>query len=147
MKKKTALFLSIIFCFLVSSAFAEDVLKQLSINEALNNEKVKKSLYDEVALYWGDQPYKKIIENYGEFKVSKRTNAFMKSKKNACQWALASAIKVLQNRALREGGNAVINIKSNIKNNESSSCSDFSCLAGSVMVNVALKGTVVKLAE
>lgn len=100
-----------------------------------------------VALYWGDQPHKKIVKNYGEFKTSKRTNAFMKTTKNACQWALASAIKVLQNRALREGGNAVINIKSNIKNNEISICSDFSCLAGSAMVNVALKGTVVKLVE
>lgn len=147
MKKKTALFLSMILYFSVSLAFAEDVLKQFSINEALNNEKVKESLHDEVALYWGDQPHKKIVKNYGEFKTSKRTNAFMKTTKNACQWALASAIKVLQNRALREGGNAVINIKSNIKNNESSSCSDFSCLAGSVVVNVALKGTVVKLAE
>jgi len=147
MKKKTALFLLMIFYFSVSLAFAEDVLKQFSINEALNNEKVKESLHDEVALYWGDQPHKKIVKNYGEFKTSKRTNAFMKTTKNACQWALASAIKVLQNRALREGGNAIINIKSNIKNNESSSCSDFSCLAGSVMVNVVLKGTVVKLSE
>ena len=147
MKKRTMLCFLLIFCFSISSTYAADVLKNFSISEALSNEKVKNSLHDDIALYWGSQPHHKVIKKYGIFKTSKRTNAFMKSKENACQWALASAIKSLQHRAVREGGNAVINIKSNIKNNERSSDTDFFCLVGNVMVNVALKGTVVELAE
>jgi len=147
MKKKTVLFFAVIFCFLASTTSANDVLSKFSISDALQNEKVKQSLNNDIALYWGDQSHKEIIKNYGSFKTSKRTNAFMKTKESACQWALASAVKALQDRAVKEGGNAVINIKSNIKNNEESSSTDFTCLAGSAMVNVALNGTVVNLAE
>ena len=70
-----------------------------------------------------------------------------KSGEQACEWTLASAIIELQNRASSEGGNAIINIKSNIKNELSSSATDFDCLRGSKMVNVALEGTVVTLGK
>lgn len=71
----------------------------------------------------------------------------MKSDENACQWAFLSAILSLQNRAEKEGGDAVVNIVSNIHNKPMSSENQFECLVGSIMVNVALKGTVVKLAK
>jgi len=130
---------------LSSAAYAGDVISKFPINNALNNEKVKESLNNDVALYWGDQSHQAINKNFGSYKVSKRTNAFGKTKEYACQWALAAAVKTLQDRAVKEGGNAVIDIKSNIKNREESSATDFTCLVGTMMVNVALKGTVVEL--
>ncbi len=131
----------------VMTARAADVKETFSIKDALANDKVKNALVKDVALYWGDQSHPKVLQTYGEYKTSKRTNAFGKSREFACQWALASAIKVLQERAVREGGNAVINIRSNVQNNELSSSDRFECLAGSMMVNAALKGDVVKLAD
>ena len=139
------LFLTTLFS--MATVQAADVTVSLSIQDALANAKVKNALLKDVALYWGDQEHPKVVQTFGEFKTSKRTSTFGKGREFACQWALASAIKVLQDRALKEGGNAVINIKSNIQNNEKSSSSQFECLAGSMMVNVALKGTVVKLAQ
>ena len=130
-------------CCTASSAIAADVSLKFSIQEALNDIKISEVLNDQVTLYWGEQQYLTVKNNYGSFKVSKRTNAFGKKKEEACRWALASAIKALQERALREGGNAVINITSNIKNMEYSSKEDYECLAGSFLVNVALKGDVV----
>lgn len=132
---------------MASFAMARDVFVQFAIEDAMNNLNVKSGLYADIKLYWGDQEYPEVKTTYGEYKTSQRTNALGKSKEDACQWALASSIKELQARALREGGNAVVNIKSNIKNRERSSETEYDCLAGGFMVNVALKGTVVKLAE
>lgn len=134
-------------CCCISSAQAEDELVRFSIKQALENERVRQALVNDIALYWGDQSYAAPVKNFGKFKTTKRTNAFGKGRESACQWALASALKVLQERALIEGANAVVNIKSNIKNKEMSSSDLYECLAGSMMVNVALKGTVVQLAK
>ncbi len=68
-----------------------------------------------------------------------------KSDEKACNWAFLSAMIALRDRALNEGGNAVVNIKSNYKQNEMSSNTEFECHAGAIMSGVALKGTVVKL--
>lgn len=131
---------------LTTLAQAEDVKVRFSIQDAMVNPKIQAKLGD-VKLYWGNQKHPKVVKNFGEFKTSNRTNAFMKGREEACQWALASGLIRLQERALKEGGNAVIDIRSNIKNREMSSATEYECLAGSMMVNVALKGTVVKLAN
>jgi len=129
-----------------STVLAGDQKLTLSIKEAMENPKVKRLLEENnVKLYWGKQSHPRVKARFGEYKTSKRTNAFLKSKSRACQWALASALLTLQERALKEGGDAVINIRSNIKNREFSSETQYECLAGNMMVNVALKGEVVKL--
>ena len=125
---------------------AADSLLTFSIQDAMQNPKIKAKLKG-IKLYWGGQDHARIINNFGEFKTSQRSNAFGKSKESACQWALLSSILRLQDRALKEGGNAVVNIRSNVQNVEFSSETEFQCLAGTMMVNTALKGTVVKLAE
>jgi uncharacterized protein YbjQ (UPF0145 family) len=53
----------------------------------------------------------------------------------------------LKKRAIQEGGNAVVNIKSNYKNNLTASDDSFECGAGAIMSGVALVGTVVKIEE
>ncbi len=145
MKRHIYIGIVLVACFLASPVIAADVLERYSIAEAMNLEKVKALFGDDIAFYWGEQPHPAVSKTYGTFKTSKRTNAFGKTHVDACAWAMASALVGLRDRAAREGGNAVINIVSNIKNVEESSQTDFTCLAGSVMVNVALKGKVVYL--
>ena len=128
-------------------AFSADVMEKFDIATAMEYKDVKELFSGDVAFYWGDQAHPAVEKTYGNFKASKRTNALGKSRGDACAWAMASALDALQKRAQREGGNAVINIVSNIKNNPESSQTEFSCLAGTMMVNVALKGDVVKLAK
>ncbi len=69
----------------------------------------------------------------------------MKENEDACARALASALLVFKDRARKEGGNAVIDLKSNLNDREEASATEYSCMVGSMMVNVALKGTVVTL--
>ena len=128
-----------------SIVLAEDVIKDCSIEQALNNEKVKKALGTEVEFYFGGQSHGKVIKNFGTFRSNKKTNAFMKAKEQACQWAFASALKSLKQRAVKEGGNAVINIRSNYKDNETTSRETFKCGAGKAIAGVALIGEVVTI--
>lgn len=139
------LIIAIVLSVFTVVAFAEDELTTMTIQEAMDNPKVQNVLYEDIALYWGAQGHPGVVKNFGEFKTSQRANKVGKSKESACQWALASAIKSLQQRARKEGGNAVINIRSNVQNKEVSSETSYECLCGGMMVNVAVKGDVVTL--
>jgi uncharacterized protein YbjQ (UPF0145 family) len=128
-------------------AFARDTVQAFSIEEALSSEKAKAALGEEAAFFFGDQSPGAVVKEFGEIKTNRKTNAFGKSDKEACQWVFLSAMIALRDRALADGGNAVINIKSNYKNNLTSSESTFQCGAGAIMAGVALVGTVVKIEE
>jgi len=71
----------------------------------------------------------------------------IKSDQKACQWAFLSAMATLQDRAIKEGGNAVVNIHRYYYKNTFSSSTEFECGAGAVMSGVTMVGDVVKLAE
>jgi hypothetical protein len=58
---------------------------------------------------------------------------------------MRKVLKSLQSRALKEGGNAVIDSKSNYKSKEFSSPTAFQCGAGARIAGVALKGIVVNI--
>lgn len=134
--------------FLIPGASdARDDIGGYSIEEALNLEQSKSKLGEQVRFYFGDQAHGEIDKNFGEFRTNKKTNAFNKSDLQACQWAFLTAMISLRDRAVREGGNAVINIKSNYKNNLSSSEESFQCGAGAFVAGVALVGTVVVLED
>ncbi len=145
MKRKVFLMSIAVVLFATPFVWAADEVLSFSIEEALNDPKIEGALFSDVPLYWGKQAHPSVAKKYGEYKASKRTNALGKSKEAACRWALATSLKVLQMRAVKEGGNAVVNIRSNIYNNEKSSATEFDCLAGRAMVNSSIKGDIVKL--
>ena len=137
----------ILLFFGMNSAYAADSLVKYPIKDSMELEKVKNLFDDDISFYWGTAPHGKVTKKFGTFKTSKRTNAFGKEQSQACAWAMASSLVALRDRAVKEGGNAVINIVSNIKNKEESSETAYSCLAGKVVVNVALKGDVVTISK
>ena len=127
---KKILIIVLIQLIFSAGAFARDTIGNFPIKETLSLEKVKSALGSEVKFYFGNQKHGKVLKNFGEFRTNKKTNAFNKSDKEACQWAFLSALLSLKARAIREGGNAVINIKSNYRNNLTSSNDSFECGAG-----------------
>lgn len=130
-----------------TAALARDDRNMYPLEDALNTEAAKEKLDPEVKLYFGNRKHSKIEKRYGEWGTNKKTNAFGKSDKQACEWVFLSAAMELQERARKEGGNAVVNIKSNYKNNTTSSETEYMCGTGAIMAGVALKGDVVKLAR
>ncbi|WP_414444810.1 excinuclease ABC subunit A [Burkholderia sp. 22PA0106] len=103
------------------------------------------SVGTDVSLYFAGQPHPAIVKEYGEFDTNKKTNAFGKSDIDACRHVFLSAVIELQARARKEGGNAVIDIKSNYKKQLVASATEFTCGAGAVVAGVALTGNVVTL--
>ncbi len=127
-----------------SVAEARKDIGDYAIKDALSRSDGQERLRDDIALYFGSQKHPKAIKSFGEFSTNKKTNAFNKSDKMACEWVFLSAIIQLQKKASDLGGNAVINIKSNYGRIETSDTKTFKCAAGNIVAGVALKGTVVK---
>mgnify|MGYP000936543396 CR=1 FL=1 len=128
-----------------SAAQARDEHLSLPIKDALETPAAQSKLDKDVKLYFGKQKHPKPAKTLGEWKTNKKTNAFNKSDKAACEWVFLSAVLELQERARKEGGNAVINIRSNYKSHEKSSETEYTCGAGALMAGVAFKGTIVRL--
>ena len=132
--------------FLVPFAsYARDDIWSYSIKEALDLEQSKSRLGENIKFYFGDQTHGEVVKNYGEFRTKQVTNAFNKTDLQACEWVFLSAMIALMDKAVSVGGNAVINIKFNYKNNLISSKDTFQCGTGTFVAGVALVGTVVKL--
>ena len=127
-------------------ANARDTRHRFPISDVVNNPEYSQRLRG-VSFYFGDQPHPKIEKSYGEWKTNKKTNAFKKTDEFACQWAMLSALLSLHKRAIDLGGNAVIGIKSNYKNQVFESEEHYECGAGALMAGVAFKGVVVELPQ
>ena len=126
-------------------AVARDDKVTFPIGQALGTEAAKAKLDPGTKFFFGKQKYPKIGKDFGEWQSNKKANAFAKSDQQACEWAFLSAMIALQERAKKEGANAIINISSNYKNVETSSGSEYVCGAGGLMAGVTLKGRAVNL--
>jgi len=145
MKKSLTFTLGIvtIFLFCAPYLYAADEVHLISIDDAL---KTNRNLFNsDIKLSFSSEAPVNIIQDKGYFVSNKKTNAFLKSVIESCNRAFASAIISLQDRAVIEGGNAVINIHSFYKKREMFSESVFECHKGSIMSGVALKGKVVRV--
>ncbi|WP_416306490.1 excinuclease ABC subunit A [Neptunicella sp. SCSIO 80796] len=131
---------------LSTQAMARDDRLKFPFEEFLKTEKAKEALLD-IPVFFAGQQHGAVEKKWGEATTSRKTNAFNKSDQEACQWVLLSALKSLQERAIQEGMNAVINIKSNYKHQEFVSSSEFECGAGTFVAGVALKADIVKLVK
>lgn len=143
MKHSLTLLISLIL--VCSHATARDTKHMFPISEAFDSPDYQEKLGSDIKFYWGTQAHPKVARSYGEFVSNKKTKAFRRSDKGACEWALLSALLTFKQRAQTEGGNAVVNLRSFYKKNEVSSETEYECHAGAIMAGVALKGEVVKL--
>lgn len=129
----------------IADVFAADELRHLDFKVAMESPKVEGALLPQVDLYFIGDEHPEMIREYGTFRTTRRTNAFLKDKFGACEWALASALVHLQESALEYGGNAIIDITSNLNHRKSPAADQYDCLVGAMMVQVEIEGRVVKL--
>lgn len=145
LRKSWGWVIAVVFAGLATMAQAREDVGDYAIEEAMAQEAAKEKLPGDVTFFFGKESYPEPVKSYGTFRTSKKTNAFNKSDEEACEWAFLSAMISLRDRAIREGGNAVVDIKSNYDNNLTESKTTFKCGAGAIMAGVALEGRVVKL--
>jgi hypothetical protein len=129
----------------VSTADARDERLKMPIAAAMESDDAKEKLGTEVRFFFGSQATPKPQQTLGTFTSNKKTNFANKSDEEGCKIAFLSAMIALKERALREGGNAVINIHSVYKNQTFKSETEYECGAGKIMGGVALRGTVARL--
>ena len=128
-----------------SIAQARDTRLKLPISDAMSTVDAKDKLGTDVKFFFGPQAAPAATQTLGTYTSNKKTNFANKSDKEGCEWAFLSAMISLKERALAEGGNAVVNIQSFYKKNEFSSETEYECGAGAFVGGVTLRGTVVKL--
>jgi hypothetical protein len=128
-----------------NTAAARDERLKLSIQEAMQSDEAKAKLGDEVKFFFGSEAPAKPKSTLGTFTSNKKTNFANKSDQEGCTIAFLSAMISLKERALSEGGNAVMNIHSVYKKQTFKSETEYECGAGKILGGVALRGTVVKL--
>ncbi len=145
MKRALQIVMVVLAGFASVNAQARDDALEMPIKSFFERADVKEKLGDEVKFYWAGQRHGAVAENFGNFQSNKKTSSFRKSDQEACEWALLSALLTFRDRAISMGGNAVVNITSNYKNNAFSSPSKYTCGAGKIMAGVTMKGDVVKL--
>ena len=134
-------------CIVVTSGIAQarDTKHLYSIADAMNTAAARETFSSDIAFYFGDQKHPAIQASYDEDFTNKKTNAFNKTDKEACEWVFLSAMLQLQKRALQLGANAVVNIESYYKKIPFKSETEYECHAGALMAGVALRGKFVKL--
>lgn len=121
-----------------------------SIAEALDSRGYKdKQAYKErltgVRFFFGNQSHPAVEKSFGVAKSTQRSSTVERESKESCARAFATVLLQLRKAAFKNGGDAVINIKSAYKGNEVSSETSYQCATGVLMSGVALQGTVVKL--
>ena len=87
------------------------------------------------------------ILNLGEGVSNKKTNGVGKDDVFGCKWAALSALITFQESAKRQGANAVVNLVSYYKKNQTESSTTVQCHAGVFVIGVTLKGTYAKVAQ
>ena len=92
---------------------ADDIVKfKIEGGIATGKASTRDQIRDDIKLYFGKQKTPAVEKSIGQWTANRKTNATNKTDKEACEIAFVSAIVSLQQRARREGGDAVINIAS-----------------------------------
>ena len=134
--------------FLMSISYeaqARDEKKMFPLEAALSSADGQNIANGDIQFFFGDDNHPSVARVIGNWQSNRKSNGVGRSDATACNRAFSSALLSLKDRALREGGDAVVNIVSFYKRDRVSSETEYECGAGNIMVGVTLKGDVVEL--
>ncbi|NHQ85432.1 excinuclease ATPase subunit [Iodobacter sp. HSC-16F04] len=144
MKKLAAL---LIAGLLSTSAFARDTVLHIPLADVLAMPEAQGKLDGSVKFYLAGQKTPAISEKLSEDVSNQKTNGVGKSDEFGCKWAALSALIAFQNSAKKNGANAVVDLVSYYKRNETKNDTTIECHAGGFVIGVALKGSYAKVAQ
>ncbi|MDS7942916.1 excinuclease [Acinetobacter sp. V110_1] len=143
MLNKKILLVAMLSAGFTATVQAADEVHHLNFKEAVDRAVADGTLDGSVKFYLsGTKSGGKVIQK--DVVTNKKTNGFAKSAEDSCDWVLRSALIQMQNNAKAQGANAVTNIVSYFKSNETRSTTTYDCYKGTMMAGVTLKGDIVK---
>jgi len=128
-------------------ASARDTKLMLPLADVLNMPEAKEQLDGKVRFFLSGQKTPKVLEVRSTEVSNRKTNGVGKSDEQACRWAALSALVAFQDKARELGVNGVVDLVSYYKKDEVQDSANYECHAGAVVVGVALKGKLVRLAN
>jgi len=128
-------------------AQARDTVLNIPLADVLAMPEAQGKLDGSVKFFLDGQATPKVLKKFSSDVSNQKTNGVGKTDEFGCKWAALSALINFQNSAKREGANAVVDLVSYYKKNETKSPTTFECHAGAVVIGVALKGTYAKIAD
>lgn len=128
-----------------SFVHARDTVVNIPLQDVLDMPEAKEQLDGSVKFILAGNPVPAKAALLETDVSNKKTNAVGKTDEFACRWAALSALKSFQEGAKRRGANAVVNMVSYYKKNETKSATTLECHAGNIMAGLALKGQYAKL--
>ena len=139
MKKLVAV--SLLALVAAAPSFARNNAVTVTLESVLDMPEAKAKMDGSVKFYLAGASTPKVIKKFGEDTSNAKTNAFNKSPEEACRWNALSALIKLQDKARREGANAVIDISSYNNKVPFSSPTDLQCSDGAFLAGIALKAS------
>ena len=129
------------------TAHARDDVLNIDLADVLAMPEAEGKLDGSVKFYLAGQKTPAILKNLGEGVSNKKTNGVGKDDVFGCKWAALSALITFQESAKRQGANAVVNLVSYYKKNQTESSTTVQCHAGVFVIGVTLKGTYAKVVQ
>lgn len=126
------------------TASARDTEVLLPVAEAVSSELAKARLFD-VPYFLKGQETPPVKERLRQVDTTQSTRGAFRSDEESCNVAFLSALRVLQERVQKEGGGAIVDIVSITRGKMTESPTEFRCVAGTMVVHVGLRGTIVEL--
>ena len=131
----------------IQTAQARDTLLQIPLADVLAMPEAQGKLDGTVKFYLAGQKTPKIVKKFASDVSNQKTNGVGKTDEFGCKWAALSALMQFEKSAKRHGANAVVNLTSYYKKEETKSDVTFDCHAGGFVIGVALKGEYAQIAE
>lgn len=129
-------------------AQARDTRHELPLAEVVNSPMAKEQGLDgSVKFYLAGQSHPRVLQSMSEDVSNKKTNGFNKPDDEACRWVMISVLLAFQQKAKSLGANAVIDMTSYYRKNETSDPVNYACHSGALMSGIAMKGRYAKIAE
>ena len=135
---------AVLFMGLPGAAGARNTEHLLPVSDAVSSELGQAHLIG-VPYFFKGQAGPPVAEQLLQLDTSQATRGAFRSDEESCNVAFLSALRVLQDRAQLEGGDAVIDIVSITRRKRTESPTQFRCVAGAMVVHVGLRGMIVRL--
>lgn len=138
------LLLSVAVVGAAAPAFARNTEEFFSAQEAAESDVGRSHLLD-VPFYLKGQRHPPVVKVLSEVSSSRSASGAFRSDETSCRSAFLDALRRMQEQAQQDGADAIVDIVSTTRGQETESPTDYRCVAGAVVVHVGLRGKLVDL--